>query len=101
MLPAETTVHKKWLPAKTVRVILLLAKSHGQSPQEAIHPAQVSAGSKRSRTVSAETKYDGQSLQETKISGLVYTLWLLGFLTYETEFVLFLAMLQNSILPMG
>ena len=34
----------------------------------------VSAGSKRSRTVSAEAKYDGQSLQEGKISGLVYTL---------------------------
>ena len=39
----------------------------------------VSAGSKRSRTVSAEAKYDGQSLQEAKICGLVYTLynWLL------------------------
>ena len=36
----------------------------------------VSAGSKRSRTVSAEAKYDGQSLQEAKISGLVYTLCL-------------------------
>ena len=36
----------------------------------------VSAGSKRSRTTSAEAKYDGQSLQEAKISGLVYTLWL-------------------------
>ena len=33
----------------------------------------VSAGSKRSRRVSAEAKYDGQSLQEAKISGLVYT----------------------------
>ena len=32
-------------------------------------------GSKRSRTVSAEAKYDGHSLQEAKISGLVYTLW--------------------------
>ena len=32
------------------------------------------AGSKRSRTVLAETKYDGQSLQEVKISGLVYIL---------------------------
>ena len=31
----------------------------------------VSAGSKRSWTVSAEAKYDGQSLQEAKISGLV------------------------------
>ena len=46
------------------------AKSHGQSLQEAIYQAQQS----RSRTVSAETKYDGQSLQEAKISGLVYTL---------------------------
>ena len=29
--------------------------------------------SKRSRTVSAEAKCDGQSRQEAKISGLVYT----------------------------
>ena len=34
----------------------------------------VSAGDKRLRTVSAEAEYDGQSLQEAKISGLVYTL---------------------------
>ena len=34
----------------------------------------VSAGSKRSLTVSAEAKYDGQSLQEAKICGHVYTL---------------------------
>ena len=34
----------------------------------------VSAGSKRSRTVSAEAKYDEQSLQEVKIITLVYTL---------------------------
>ena len=34
----------------------------------------VSSGSKRSRTVSAKAKYDGQSLQEARISGLVYTL---------------------------
>ena len=34
----------------------------------------VSAGSKRSRTVSADAKYDGQSLQEAKISRLDYTL---------------------------
>ena len=65
LLPAETTVHEKWLPTETVRVIL--------------HPAEtlsttVSAGSKRSGTVSTEAKYDGQSLQEAKISGLVYTL---------------------------
>ena len=36
----------------------------------------VSAGSKRSPTVSAEAKYEGQSLWEAKISGLVYILWL-------------------------
>ena len=33
------------------------AKSHGQSLQEAIYQAQVSAGSKRSCTVLAEAKY--------------------------------------------
>ena len=33
------------------------------------------AGSKRSRTISVEAKYDGQSLQEAKIGGLVCTLW--------------------------
>ena len=31
-------------------------------------------GSKDSRTVSVEARYDGQSLQEAKIGGLVYTL---------------------------
>ena len=34
----------------------------------------VLAGSKRSRAVLAEAIYDGQSLQEAKISGLDYTL---------------------------
>ena len=48
------------------------AKSHGQSVQEAIYQAQVSSGSKRSQTVSAEAKYDGQSLQAAKISGHIY-----------------------------
>ena len=49
------------------------AESHEQSLQEAIFSwTVVSAGSKRSRTVSAEAKYDGQSLQEAKVSGLVY-----------------------------
>ena len=48
LLPAETTLHEKWLPAETVRVILLPAKtwqeaeSHGQSLQEAIYQAQQS-----------------------------------------------------------
>ena len=31
--------------------------------------------SKRSQTVSAEAKYDGQSQHEAKVGGLVYTLW--------------------------
>ena len=30
LLPAETTVHKKWLPAETVHVILLPAKTLGR-----------------------------------------------------------------------
>ena len=38
----------------------------------------VLAGSKRSCTVSGEAKYDGQSLQEAKISGLVYSLCSIG-----------------------
>ena len=83
LLPADTTVHEKWLPAETVHVTLL--------PAETVHvtllPAEtlgrtlitwivstgsyllstkVSAGSKTLRTVSAETKYNGQSLQEAK-----------------------------------
>ena len=66
----------KWLPAETVRVIKLPAESK-QNHTDAgsnVSWTVVSAGSKRSRTVSAEAKYDGQSLQEAKISGLVYTL---------------------------
>ena len=63
-------VHEKWLPAETVRVILLPAETAGSY----LPGTTVSAGSKRSRTVSAEAKYDGQSLQEAKIGGLVYTL---------------------------
>ena len=48
-------------------------QNHTDSLQEAIFVEVVSAGSKRSQTVSAEAKYDGQYLQEGKISGLVYT----------------------------
>ena len=51
------------------------AKSHGQSLQDDFPSTTVSAGSKRSRTVSAEAKYDGQFLQEARIGGLVYTQW--------------------------
>ena len=81
LLPAGTAVHEKWLPAETVRVILLPAETlirklnHTDSLcRKLFSKHKVSAGSKRSRTVSAEAKYDGQSLQEAKIGGLVYTL---------------------------
>ena len=46
LLPPETTVHEKWLPAETVRVILppaesqQEAESHRQSLQEASYQAQ-------------------------------------------------------------
>ena len=76
LLPAETTVHEKWLPEETVRVILLLAETLGRkliSAGSYFPSTTVSAGSKRSRTVSAEVKYDGQSLQDAKIDGHVYT----------------------------
>ena len=100
LLPAETTVHEKWLPAETVPVILLPAETLGRKLIHTKHNSlgrkqevtdsltrtvsagsylpstTVLAGSKRSLTVSAEAKYDGQSLQEAKISGLVYTLWI-------------------------
>ena len=54
-LPADTTVNEKWLPAETVRVILLPAEtrqeveSHGQSLQEAIYQAQQSRQEARDR----------------------------------------------------
>ena len=81
LLPVETTVHEKWRPAETVRVILLPAEildrkqNHTDSLCRNLLPSTtVLAGSKRSRTVSAEAKNDGQSQQEAKSSGLVYTL---------------------------
>ena len=70
LLPAETTVHEKWLPAETVRVILLPAENQSVSAGSYLPSTIVLTGSKRSRTVSAEAKYDGQSLQEAKISRL-------------------------------
>ena len=77
----------KWLPTETVRVNLLPAESLGKKQNHTdgnritrtvsagsyFSWTVVSEGSKRSRTVSAEAKYDGKSLQEAKISGLVYT----------------------------
>ena len=66
LLPAETTVHESWFPAETVRGILLRQETnHTDSSAGSYLPSTtVSAGSKRSQTVSAEAKYDGQSLQE-------------------------------------
>ena len=56
----------------------------------------VSAGSNRSRTVSAEVKYDGQSWQEATTSRLVYTLWF----TQVDDFCDFLfASLEDKTLP--
>ena len=64
-------MHDKQLPVETVRLILLLAESYstvrGHSRQGAIFSQKVVLKeSKRSRTVSAEAKCDGQSRQETK-----------------------------------
>ena len=69
-------------PAETVRDLLLAAErvSAGGRITRTVSAGShfswtiVSAGSKRSRTVSTEAKYDGQSLQEAKISGLDNTL---------------------------
>ena len=87
LFPPKTTVHEKWLPAETVSVILLPAERLGRklitgtvSARSYLPSTTVSAGSKRLQTVSAEAKYDRQSLQETKISRLVYTLWKLPFI---------------------
>ena len=45
------------------------AESRRQTRQEAIYHV-VSAGNKRSRTVSTEANYNGQSRQESKTGGL-------------------------------
>ena len=92
LLPAKTIVLGKQLPAETVRVILFPAKTLGRKQNHTDRLSAgsritrtvsagsrfswtvVSAGSRSSLTVSVEAKYDGQSLQVAKISGLVYTL---------------------------
>ena len=81
LLPAETTGHEKWLPAETVHVILLPAETlgrklnHMDSLCRKLLTKHNSLGRKQEiATVSADAKYDGQSLQEAKISGLVFTL---------------------------
>ena len=55
LLPAETAVHEKWLPAETVRVTASCrdsqqeAETHGQSLQEGIYQAQQSRQEARDR----------------------------------------------------
>ena len=74
LLPAKTTVHEKWLPAETVCMILLPAHTYRNTDSLCRKPFTKynSLGRKQEIT---EAKYDGQSLQEAKISWLVYTLW--------------------------
>ena len=64
--------HVILLPAEALGRKQSHADSLGRKP---FSRTVVSAGSKSSRTVSAEAKYDGQSLQEAKIGGIDYTLW--------------------------
>ena len=81
LLPTETVIHHNMLPAETVRVILLPAETLGRKLSHTDSPcrklltennslgrkqeiADSLGGSQRSRTVSAEAKCDGQSLQE-------------------------------------
>ena len=72
LLPAETTVHEKWLPAETVHVILLPAKTW-QNHMDSLCRKPLTKHNSLSRGQScSEAKYDGQSLQEAKIRGLVY-----------------------------
>ena len=66
---------KKWLPAETVRVILLPDESLGrkQKHTDSLYRKLFTKHNSRSRAVSAEAKYDEKSFQEAKMSGLVYT----------------------------
>ena len=80
LLPAETVVLGKQLPAESVHVVSLLAEtlSRKQNHTDSLcrKPFFVdgSIGRKQEITDSLyEAKYDGPSLQETKISGPVYT----------------------------
>ena len=67
LLPAETCVCRKWLPAKIVAVIVLPAETVGSKQNQTdrlIRKLSCTAvltgltGSKRLQTVSAEAKYD-------------------------------------------
>ena len=60
LLPTETTVQEKWLPAETGRVSLGRKLNHTDSLCRKLFTEHNSLD--RSRKVSAEAKYDGQSL---------------------------------------
>ena len=66
-----TVIYEKWLPAETVRVIVLPAESLGRKQNHAdsagshLSCTAVSAGS-NSQTLSAEAKYAEQSGQEAR-----------------------------------
>ena len=77
LLPVETVVHDKLLLAKSVCVILFSAEAGGRITCLGRKPffEDDSLGrSTRLRTVSAEAKYDTQSLQEAKLDGLLYSI---------------------------
>ena len=65
LLPAETTIHEKWLPPETVPVILLPSETlsrklnHTDSLCRKLVTKHNSLGRKQEITVSAEAKYDG------------------------------------------
>ena len=75
LLPAETIVNEKWLPTETVRMILFPAETlcrklnHTDSLCRKLLPSTtVWAGSKSSRTVSAEAKYDRQLCKKRELA---------------------------------
>ena len=81
LLPAETAVCDKGLPAKTVYMILLTAETLNklQNSQDSLsRKLFIADGSRRRKQEISDSsvgaKFDGQSWQEEKISGLVYTL---------------------------
>ena len=70
-LPVDT-VHLIWLPPRRVSAGSNITQtvSAGSNFSRTV----VLEGSKRSRTVLADAKYDGQSQQEAKIGGVLFTL---------------------------
>ncbi|MEW8548154.1 MAG: hypothetical protein AB2693_32020 [Candidatus Thiodiazotropha sp.] len=83
LLPAETFVHVKWLPAETLFVILLPAEILGkkQTHADRLCRKPFFADGSLSRKQEIVDSLGGsqiyrQSLKEAKIGGLVYTLFI-------------------------